>query len=154
MKRKSVNSLEEESNEVESDERKTDSKNLTNSNFGFLHAFFASISVIVVSEIGDKTFFIAAIMAMKHSRFTVYAGAVFALFLMTLLSAMLGNIVTKLIPKTYTYYASSLLFAIFGLKMLREGWQMSNTDASEEYEEANSALKESEEKVQLPLVED
>ena len=39
--------------------------------FGFLHAFFASLSVIVVSEIGDKTFFIAAIMAMKHSRSTV-----------------------------------------------------------------------------------
>ena len=36
--------------------------------FGFVHAFLASLSVIVVSEIGDKTFFIAAIMAMKHSR--------------------------------------------------------------------------------------
>ncbi len=34
----------------------------------FVHAFLASISVIIVSEIGDKTFFIAAIMAMKHSR--------------------------------------------------------------------------------------
>ena len=39
--------------------------------FGFVHAFIASLSVIVVSEIGDKTFFIAAIMAMKHSRSTV-----------------------------------------------------------------------------------
>lgn len=34
----------------------------------FLHGFLASISVIIVSELGDKTFFIAAIMAMKHSR--------------------------------------------------------------------------------------
>lgn len=115
-------------------------------NVGFIHAFFASISVIVVSEIGDKTFFIAAIMSMKHSRVTVYTGAMLALGLMTLLSALLGNILTKLIPKTYTYYASSLLFALFGLKMLREGYQMSNTDASEEYEEANSTLRENEEK--------
>lgn len=114
--------------------------------FSFIHAFFASLSVIVVSEIGDKTFFIAAIMAMKHSRCTVYTGAMFALGLMTLLSALLGNILTKLIPKTYTYYASSVLFALFGLKMLREGWQMSATDASEEYEEASSALREQEEK--------
>ena len=37
--------------------------------FGFMHGFLASISVIIVSEIGDKTFFIAAIMAMKHSRY-------------------------------------------------------------------------------------
>lgn len=35
---------------------------------GFFHAFVAAFSVIIVSEIGDKTFFIAAIMAMKHSR--------------------------------------------------------------------------------------
>ena len=36
---------------------------------GFFHAFVASFSVIIVSEIGDKTFFIAAIMAMKYSRY-------------------------------------------------------------------------------------
>ena len=35
---------------------------------GFFHAFAASVSVIIVSELGDKTFFIAAILAMKHSR--------------------------------------------------------------------------------------
>lgn len=114
--------------------------------FNFIHAFFASLSVIVVSEIGDKTFFIAAIMAMKHPRCTVYMGAMFALGLMTLLSALLGNILTKLIPKVYTYYASSVLFALFGLKMLREGWQMDASDASEEYEEASSTLREQEEK--------
>jgi hypothetical protein len=36
----------------------------TGSNLGFIHAFIASFSVIIVSEIGDKTFFIAAIMSM------------------------------------------------------------------------------------------
>ena len=76
-------------------------------NVGFIHAFFASISVILVSEIGDKTFFIAAIMSMKHPRLTVYSGAISALGLMTLLSALLGNILTQFIPRTYTYYASS-----------------------------------------------
>lgn len=33
-------------------------------NLGFIHAFIASFSVIIVSEIGDKTFFIACIMSM------------------------------------------------------------------------------------------
>lgn len=36
---------------------------------GFFHGFAASVSVIIVSELGDKTFFIAAILAMKYSRF-------------------------------------------------------------------------------------
>lgn len=53
---------------------------------GFVHAFVASLSVIIVSELGDKTFFIAAIMAMRHSRITVFIGAISALALMTILS--------------------------------------------------------------------
>lgn len=53
---------------------------------GFMHAFIASISVIVVSELGDKTFFIAAIMAMRHPRLIVFVGAITALALMTVLS--------------------------------------------------------------------
>lgn len=72
-----------------------------------------------------------------------------ALGLMTFLSAILGNILTKLIPRSYTYYLSSVLFALFGIKMLHEGWHMDNSDATEEYEEANSTLKESEEKSDL-----
>lgn len=52
----------------------------------FLRAFIASLSVIVVSELGDKTFFIAAIMAMRHPRLLVFAGAITALALMTVLS--------------------------------------------------------------------
>ena len=52
----------------------------------FIHAFAASISVIIVSELGDKTFFIAAIMAMRHPRLTVFLGAMTALGVMTILS--------------------------------------------------------------------
>lgn len=55
-------------------------------NLGFIHAFVAAISVIIVSELGDKTFFIAAIMAMRYNRLTVLAGAMLALGLMTCLS--------------------------------------------------------------------
>ena len=38
---------------------------------------------ILVTELGDETFIIAAIMAMRHPRLTVYAGAMSALGLMT-----------------------------------------------------------------------
>jgi len=44
------------------------------------------LSVIIVSELGDKTFFIAAILAMRHSRLVVFGGAIAALGLMTVLS--------------------------------------------------------------------
>lgn len=55
-------------------------------NIDFWHGLVASFSVIIVSELGDKTFFIAAILAMRHSRCAVFLGAAAALFLMTVLS--------------------------------------------------------------------
>ena len=113
-------------------------------NFGFIHAFIASISVIIVSELGDKTFFIAAIMAMRHSRLIIYAGAMSALGAMTILSALLGNIVTKFVPRIYTYYLSSLLFACFGIKMLRDGYIMSPDEGTDEYEEVQHEVEKAE----------
>ena len=42
-----------------------------------------SLSMILVCEMGDKTFFIAAIMAMRHDRLVIFAGAISALAVMT-----------------------------------------------------------------------
>lgn len=109
----------------------------------FFHGFVASLSVILVSELGDKTFFIAAIMAMRHSRVTVFTGAIAALALMTVLSAVFG-MAANLIPKIYTYYISTMLFVIFGLKMLRDGCRMSDAEAQEEFDEVQMDLKKRE----------
>lgn len=106
----------------------------------FYHAVLASLSVIIVSELGDKTWFIAAIMAMRHSRLTVFCGAMAALALMTALSAGLGW-ATQIIPHTLTFYISSALFALFGIKMLYEGYHMSPNEGQEEYEEAHAEVQ-------------
>jgi putative Ca2+/H+ antiporter (TMEM165/GDT1 family) len=116
-------------------------------NVGFIHAFAASISVIIVSELGDKTFFIAAIMAMRHPRLTIFLGAMAALGLMTVLSAVLGY-ATTVIPRWLTYYASSALFALFGLKMLKEGYSMSADEGQEEYEEVQADLRKKDEEME------
>ncbi|XP_046748269.1 transmembrane protein 165 [Diprion similis] len=112
-------------------------------NLGLLHAFVASLSVIVVSELGDKTFFIAAIMAMRHPRLTVFSGAISALALMTILSVVFGYAAT-IIPRAYTYYISTALFALFGLKMLRDGYYMSPNEGQEELEEVQLDLRKRE----------
>ena len=119
-------------------------KSVTGGNLGFAHAFIASISVILVSELGDKTFFIAAIMAMRHSRSIIYGGAMAALGAMTVLSALLGNIVTQFVPRIYTYYLSSILFAGFGVKMLKDGYAMSPDEGADEYKEVQQEVEEAE----------
>jgi len=114
---------------------------------GFAHGFIASLSVIIVSELGDKTFFIAAIMAMRHPRLIVFSGAITALIVQTIISALFGW-VTVIIPRVYTYYISTLLFAIFGLKMLKEGYYMSPNEGQEEFEEVQSDLKKKDDEME------
>ncbi|XP_037956551.1 myb-like protein I isoform X1 [Teleopsis dalmanni] len=113
---------------------------------GFVDAFTASISVILFTELGDKTFFIAAIMAMRHPRLIVFTGAISALALMTVLSVVFGMAAT-IIPKVYTYYISTALFAIFGLKMIYDGYKMKPGDAQEELEEVQSDLRKREDEL-------
>lgn len=107
---------------------------------GFLNAFVASLSVIIVSELGDKTFFIAAILAMKSSRILVFVASMLALGIMTVLASGLG-IATTVIPRVYIHYTSIVLFIIFGIKMLIEGYQMSSDEAKEELEQVQSSIE-------------
>ncbi|TRY79108.1 hypothetical protein TCAL_06599 [Tigriopus californicus] len=116
---------------------------LFGSSSGFIHGFIATLSVIIVSELGDKTFFIAAIMAMRHSRTTVFIGAISALTVMHVMSSFFGYAIT-VIPRLYTYYISSFLFAVFGIKMLREGYKMSPNEAQEEFDEVQEDLRKRE----------
>merc|ERR1712137_1370295 len=80
--------------------------------------------MIIVTELGDKTFFIAAIMAMRYTQLTVFAGAISALALMTVLSSMIGFALPTFLPRQYTHYASTLLFTYFGVNLLRESFHL------------------------------
>jgi len=107
---------------------------------GFLHGFVESLSVILVSEIGDKTFFIAAILAMRNNKLTVFLAAISALAVMTVLSALLGFVVTTFIPREYTYYACTAIMFLFGLKMLWEAWRMKPNEGEETQREVEEEL--------------
>jgi predicted tellurium resistance membrane protein TerC len=142
-----VETISKDSNTVE--QVASDNGSPTNTlQFGFVHAFVASLSVIIVSEIGDKTFFIAAILAMKHSRLLVFLGAISALGLMTFLSVCLG-FATTVIPRWVTFYICTLLLAVFGVKMLYEAWHMKPDEGQEEFEEVSAELKKREENVNI-----
>jgi len=85
-------------------------------------------------------------MAMRHPRLTVFIGAIGALALMTVLAAFLGY-ATTVIPRKYTFYISTALFAFFGVKMLKEGYNMDPNQGQEEYEEVSVELKKKEEEM-------
>lgn len=60
---------------------------------------------------------------------------------------MLFGYATTIIPRIYTYYVSTALFAIFGVRMLREGLKMSPDEGQEELEEVQAEIKKKDEEV-------
>ncbi|UKZ47595.1 hypothetical protein TrVGV298_001818 [Trichoderma virens] len=113
------------------------------------HSFILSFTMILVSEVGDKTFLVAALMAMKHDRMVVFSAAFGALFVMTVLSAVLGHAVPALIPKRLTGLLAAGLFFVFGARLLREGMQMDpNEGVTAEMHEVEQELAEKEKELE------
>ncbi|KAJ7954069.1 GDT1-like protein [Quillaja saponaria] len=80
-----------------------------------VQGFTKSLAITVLSEIGDKTFFAAAILAMRHPRRLVLSGCLSALIVMTILSAFVGWAAPNLISRKWTHHITTLLFFGFGL---------------------------------------
>lgn len=91
--------------------------------------FTAAFALIFISELGDKTFFIAALLAMRMGRMPVIIGATSALGLMSVISVVIGRVFSA-VPASFSntipigeYIAvASLLF--FGLKSLKDASDM------------------------------
>lgn len=108
---------------------------------GIMEGFLASWSMVLISEIGDKTFFIACLMAMRHPKMVVFTAALSALAVMTVLSAALGWLVPNLLSVRVTQVMAIICFVYFGLKSLKEAFSHSEDDGEEdEMAEAAAAI--------------
>ncbi|CAI5498122.1 unnamed protein product [Closterium sp. Naga37s-1] len=107
---------------------------------GFLEALVKAGSMILVSEIGDKTFFVAALLAMRQPRRWVLLGSLCALWLMTIISSLFGWAAPNLLPRAWTHVSTTLLFFLFGLRSLWDGLTMDAARVSEELKEVEQEL--------------
>ena len=82
--------------------------------------FLASFLMIILTEIGDKTFFMTAIFVRKYAKGAVIVGSSLALVLMTLLSTFFGLIIYNYLPRIYMLYASTVMFIGFSVTLLKE----------------------------------
>ena len=109
-----------------------------------LTGFTAGLLLITLSELGDKTFFIAAILAMRHPRRWVFVGVSAALFAMTVLSMLMGQVVA-VFPQHYVEGVAAALFIGFGFKLLWDAWQMSgNQGLADEQADAQKTVEQRE----------
>ena len=104
----------------------------------FQQAFIEAFLLIFVSEIGDKTFFIAVLLALQQPRSAVFTGTFGALAVMTVISVALGR-VFHLADEALPFHSdlpwddalAVALLLFFGLKTLADA----NTPKAEEEEE-------------------
>ncbi|KAI5655390.1 hypothetical protein M9H77_32577 [Catharanthus roseus] len=115
---------------------------------GFASAFL----LIFFSELGDKTFFIAALLAAKNSAAVVFLGTFGALAAMTIISVILGrtfHYVDDVLPFRFgdadlpiDDIAAVCLLVYFGVSTLLDASSSDGLKAEEEQKEAELAVSE------------
>jgi len=107
-------------------------------------AFGASFTAITLAELGDKTFFMALILAARHRARHVFVGAFAALAAVTLISLALGYGLRELLPAAVVPWLAAALFLGFGLKLLWQAQGMAADEAQEEERDAEAAIENAE----------
>ena len=112
-------------------------------------AFGASITAITLAELGDKTFFMALILAARHRARDVFIGAFAALTAVTLISLGLGYGLRELLPAWLVPWLAAVLFVGFGLKLVIDAQGMAANEAECEEKEAEEAIAAAESRHRL-----
>lgn len=108
--------------------------------------------LIFFSELGDKTFFIAALLAARNSAAVVFVGTFGALAAMTIISVVLGrtfHYVDEILPFRFGEtdlpiddIAAVCLLVYFGVSTLLDASSSDNQKAEDEQKEAELAVSE------------
>ena len=109
-----------------------------------LAAFGSSLTAITLAELGDKTFFMALILAVRHRARWVFIGSFAALTAVTLISLALGYGLRKLLPQSLVPWLAAVLFLSFCIKLLIDAQGMAANAATEEKAEAEQAINTAE----------
>lgn len=109
-----------------------------------LAAFGSSLTAITLAELGDKTFFMALILAVRHRARWVFIGSFAALTAVTLISLALGYGLRELLPQSLVPWLAAVLFLSFGIKLLIDAQGMAANAATDEKAEAEQAINTAE----------
>lgn len=71
------------------------------------------------------------IMAMRYNQMIVFLGAYGALFVMTILSAVGGNVVSSWLSPKFTNILVTIMFFYFGAKMIYDSRQVEDDEEND-----------------------
>ncbi len=105
-----------------------------------LEAFTSALLLITSQELGDKTFFITLILAMRYPRRWVFCGSIAALALMTVISVGAGHLLSFL-PQTLTHWIFIALCFGFGGWLCWQAHRMTPDDEKVPLHEASEEVE-------------
>lgn len=110
-----------------------------------LEGLATSIGFILLSEIGDKTFFFIAVYAGRMKWTSLMMIACIAMFGMHISGVVVGGVFQFIISNIFLKVISSIMFFGFGISILYEGFtEDDEEDLSELYNEAEKEISEKE----------
>lgn len=80
-----------------------------------MEAFFASLGLVALSELGDKTMLVVLALAGHGRSREVFFGTMLAVLLLFGGAVFLGEVALRLLPGEYIAYGSGALFLIIGI---------------------------------------
>jgi hypothetical protein len=84
----------------------------------FWDGVYRALSLIFVSEIGDKTFFVVIIYSSKFNKLALFLLASFCMVFMHTLSTTMGTVLALILPKLASSIIVVILFLGFGIYLL------------------------------------
>ncbi|ALG66722.1 TMEM165/GDT1 family protein [Beggiatoa leptomitoformis] len=78
----------------------------------------ATLLIVGLAEIGDKTQIMCMLLAAKHKPLPVLFGATTAFMVLNLLAVLFGAVVTQWLPEQVVALVVAVLFTFFGVKSL------------------------------------
>lgn len=82
------------------------------------NAFLSALSVIFLSEWGDKTQIASAVFATRFPPFAVFIGVMLAMLVLAVLAVYLGKLLDKKIPAQTIRKVAGILFILLGVVFL------------------------------------
>ena len=97
----------------------------------------ASFLAVFITEIGDKTFFLAMLLATRHGKLAVFLATVAAMFIMTLGSTFAGYLLSTSAASLeasvqWMDFVAAALFITFAAQLLRDAHRLHAKDREDE----------------------
>jgi putative Ca2+/H+ antiporter (TMEM165/GDT1 family) len=106
----------------------------------FLDSFVSGFSLIFVSEIGDRTFFMIMIYAATNSFLKTFILSSFTMLALNIISLLVGFAIPFFLYRDLIDWLGILIFTIFGIKMFYDAYSMKDEFIEDELEEVKEEL--------------